>query len=74
MSPCLIQVEVLATKYSTNYRAGLGNKQIMANFAGNGAKSLHASVEASLKKLQTDYIDLVSEQSSDDKKKKGGGY
>ena len=32
----------------------------MANFTGNGTKSLHASVNASLKKLQTDYIDLVS--------------
>lgn len=55
--------EVLATKFSTNFRAGLGNKQIMANFAGNGAKSLHTSVEASLKKLQTNYIDLVSDRS-----------
>lgn len=50
---------VIATKYTTNYRSGKGNKQIMANFTGNGAKSLHMSVEASLKKLQTDYIDLV---------------
>jgi len=32
----------------------------MINFGGNGTKSLRASVEASLKKLQTDYIDLVS--------------
>ncbi|TPX13113.1 uncharacterized protein E0L32_006539 [Thyridium curvatum] len=50
---------VIATKYTTNYRSGKGNKQIMANFTGNGAKSLHMSVEASLKKLQTDYIDLL---------------
>jgi aryl-alcohol dehydrogenase-like predicted oxidoreductase len=32
----------------------------MVNFTGNGSKSLRASVEASLKNLQTDYIDLVS--------------
>lgn len=32
----------------------------MANFTGNGTKSLRTSVEASLKKLQTEYIDLVS--------------
>jgi aryl-alcohol dehydrogenase-like predicted oxidoreductase len=31
----------------------------MVNFTGNGTKSLRASVEASLKNLQTDYIDLV---------------
>lgn len=32
----------------------------MANFSGNGSKSLAMSVEASLEKLQTKYIDLVS--------------
>jgi aryl-alcohol dehydrogenase-like predicted oxidoreductase len=31
----------------------------MVNFTGNGSKSLRASVEASLKNLQTNYIDLV---------------
>lgn len=52
---------VLATKYTTNFRAGpsASSKTIFANFAGNGTKSLHTSVEASLKKLQTSYIDLV---------------
>lgn len=33
----------------------------MINYQGNGTKSLHVSVNASLKKLQTDYIDLVCE-------------
>jgi len=51
---------VLATKYTTNYQSGPLAKNIMANFAGTGPKSLHLSVEASLKKLQTNYIDLVS--------------
>lgn len=50
---------VIATKYTTNFECGPKAKHIMANFAGNGTKSLHVSVEASLKKLQTDYIDLV---------------
>lgn len=53
---------VIATKYTTNYQAvhGTPKAKILVNFNGNGSKSLHTSVEASLKKLQTDYIDLVS--------------
>ncbi|KAM4060383.1 aldo/keto reductase family protein [Hirsutella rhossiliensis] len=50
---------VLATKYTTNFKAGPNHPNVMANFTGNGAKSLHTSVNASLKKLQTDYIDLL---------------
>jgi len=49
---------VLATKYTTGYR-GHVTSEIQANFVGNNAKSLKLSVEASLKKLRTDYIDLV---------------
>lgn len=49
---------VLATKYTSPYR--MHNKsEIQANFVGNNAKSLKLSVDASLKKLRTDYIDLV---------------
>jgi hypothetical protein len=51
--------QVIATKYTGNYRTDQRGKEIIANFAGNGSKSLHASVEASLRKLRTDYIDLV---------------
>ncbi|KAM0282667.1 hypothetical protein ACHAQH_002864 [Verticillium albo-atrum] len=50
---------VIATKYTTNFSAGPNAPNIMANFTGNGTKSLHTSVEASLRKLQTDYIDLL---------------
>lgn len=50
---------VIATKFTTNFHAGRGDKEIIVNFNGNGAKSLHTSVEASLKKLQTNYIDLL---------------
>jgi len=49
---------VLATKYSTPYmnaQKGL----IQSNYGGNGTKSLRLSVDASLKKLQTSYIDLL---------------
>ncbi|KAH8808880.1 NADP-dependent oxidoreductase domain-containing protein [Xylogone sp. PMI_703] len=50
---------VIATKYSTCYRRANQADEITINFGGNGTKSLHTSVEASLKKLQTDYIDLL---------------
>lgn len=55
---------VIATKYTTNFRTGHGDSEIMANSTGNGTKSLHTSVTASLRKLQTDYIDLVSPRTS----------
>jgi aryl-alcohol dehydrogenase-like predicted oxidoreductase len=48
---------VIATKYSGGYMAGQPVQQ--SNFGGTGTKSLHIAVESSLKKLQTDYIDLV---------------
>ncbi|KAJ4391064.1 hypothetical protein N0V93_004678 [Gnomoniopsis smithogilvyi] len=51
---------VIATKYTTDFKSGPpGNGKIQANFTGNGTKSMHTSVAASLKKLQTDYIDLL---------------
>lgn len=48
---------VIATKYTTCFRSNTG--EIAANFTGNSTKSLHTSVNASLRKLQTDYIDLL---------------
>jgi aryl-alcohol dehydrogenase-like predicted oxidoreductase len=50
---------VIATKFTTCYRAGYGDQEIIINTTGNGTKSLHTSLEASLKKLQTSYIDLL---------------
>lgn len=50
---------VLATKYSAGYKNTSGPNLMQSNFGGNSAKSLHVSVEASLKKLQTSYIDLL---------------
>ncbi|KZT63481.1 arylalcohol dehydrogenase [Daedalea quercina L-15889] len=49
---------MLATKYSTNYKRGSGIPQ-QTPYVGNNMKSLHTSVEASLKKLRTDYIDIL---------------
>jgi aryl-alcohol dehydrogenase-like predicted oxidoreductase len=50
---------VLATKFTTGYPSGKGGEKIKSNFQGNHAKSLQLSLQASLKKLQTSYIDLV---------------
>jgi aryl-alcohol dehydrogenase-like predicted oxidoreductase len=49
---------VIATKYTTNYKRGQKTDH-MVNYSGNSAKSLHVSVEASLRKLRTTYIDLL---------------
>ncbi|WRT70902.1 uncharacterized protein IL334_007901 [Kwoniella shivajii] len=52
---------VVATKYTTY---GLDRKEgrfqgIAANYVGNSKKNLRLTVESSLKKLRTDYIDLL---------------
>ena len=47
---------MIATKYTTPYRTG--RSEILANTTGNSTKSMVVSVNASLKKLRTDYIDL----------------
>jgi aryl-alcohol dehydrogenase-like predicted oxidoreductase len=51
---------VIATKFSTTYTKYPGSgKTIIVNNGGNSVKNLHVSVEASLAKLQTTYIDLL---------------
>jgi aryl-alcohol dehydrogenase-like predicted oxidoreductase len=51
---------VLATKFTTNFQFYKGQEnRITSNFGGSSAKSLHVTVEASLKKLQTSYIDIL---------------
>ena len=47
---------VLATKFTTGFTK---KENIKSNFQGNHAKSLKISVDRSLEKLQTDYIDLL---------------
>ncbi|KAK0185361.1 Aldo/keto reductase [Armillaria mellea] len=50
---------VIATKYTTNYKRRDDSVTQKINYVGNGSKSLYLSVEASLKKLRTDYIDIL---------------
>lgn len=50
---------VLATKYTSDYRSHAEGKGKAPNCSGNHRKSLHISVRDSLKKLQTDYIDIL---------------
>ncbi|KAF9064590.1 NADP-dependent oxidoreductase domain-containing protein [Rhodocollybia butyracea] len=49
---------VIATKYTTNFKRSDSSIVQKANYTGNNVKSMHISVEASLKKLRTSYIDL----------------
>jgi len=52
---------VLATKYSTNYKRGAPLSEVpqKTQYVGNSLKSLHNSLHASLKKLRTDYVDIL---------------
>ncbi|KAF9455189.1 NADP-dependent oxidoreductase domain-containing protein, partial [Collybia nuda] len=49
----------IATKYTTNFKRGNQGVAQQILYVGNGSKSLHISVEASLKKLRTSYLDLL---------------
>jgi aryl-alcohol dehydrogenase-like predicted oxidoreductase len=48
---------VISSKYTIGYMVDQPLQQ--SNFGGTGTKSMHVSIETSLKRLQTDYIDLV---------------
>ncbi|KAJ9124618.1 hypothetical protein QFC24_002985 [Naganishia onofrii] len=48
---------VIATKYTNSYRPKFSN-EVQANYGGNGSKSMKLSLENSLKRLGTTYIDL----------------
>ncbi|PBK87963.1 Aldo/keto reductase [Armillaria gallica] len=50
---------VIATKYTSNYKRGNVAIAQKVNYVGNNTKSMHVSVEASLKKLRTSYIDIL---------------
>ncbi|KAJ7132250.1 NADP-dependent oxidoreductase domain-containing protein [Mycena epipterygia] len=50
---------VIATKYTTNFKRGNDTIAQKALYVGNSLKSMHTSVEASLKKLRTTYIDIL---------------
>ncbi|EWZ43388.1 sterigmatocystin biosynthesis dehydrogenase stcV [Fusarium oxysporum Fo47] len=50
---------VIATKYSAPYKPIDGTSSITTNRGGNGIKSMRLSLEASLRKLQTSYVDIL---------------
>ncbi|KAL2856748.1 Aldo/keto reductase [Aspergillus pseudodeflectus] len=51
---------VIATKYTTGFRTSHRDTEpLQSNFVGNSVKSMRISVDRSLRKLQTDYIDLL---------------
>ncbi|KAK7688911.1 hypothetical protein QCA50_007602 [Cerrena zonata] len=50
---------IVATKYSAHWKRGDPTIAQATHFIGNSVKTLHISVEASLKKLRTDYIDIL---------------
>lgn len=51
---------VVATKYSAGYKKhDAESLPIQSNFTGNSAKSMYVSVRDSLKKLRTEYIDIL---------------
>ncbi|QLQ80005.1 hypothetical protein HG537_0C06540 [Torulaspora globosa] len=50
---------VIATKFTTDYKSYEVGKGRSANFGGNNRRSLHVSVRDSLKKLKTDWIDIL---------------
>ncbi|KAF2164876.1 hypothetical protein M409DRAFT_24781 [Zasmidium cellare ATCC 36951] len=45
--------------YTSGYRTGSDPKALQSNYTGNNTKSMVMSVEASLKKLKTSYIDVL---------------
>ncbi|KAH0831879.1 NADP-dependent oxidoreductase domain-containing protein [Lanmaoa asiatica] len=50
---------VIATKYSSNFMQREAGVQQKVLYSGNNVKSMHVSVDASLKKLRTSYIDIL---------------
>jgi aryl-alcohol dehydrogenase-like predicted oxidoreductase len=50
---------VLATKYTSSYKAFSAPHLQQSNYGTNNTKSMVMSIEASLRKLQTTYIDLL---------------
>ena len=60
MFSCSLQiVNNLLSQYTSNYTRANQNVIQKINHYGNNIKSMHLSVEASLKKLRTSYIDIL---------------
>ena len=62
---CYIQADCIIydfiPKYTSNYMRGVSFNEVPQKslFVGNSIKSLHNSLNASLKKLRTDYVDIL---------------
>lgn len=50
---------IIATKYTNMFKAPNEEVRQKVNFVGNNLKNLRLSVESSLKRLRTDYIDIL---------------
>lgn len=50
---------VIATKYTTAYRTYRQGNTLYSNYVGNNAKNLRHCLEASLKKLRTNFLDIL---------------
>ncbi|EED79552.1 candidate aryl-alcohol dehydrogenase [Postia placenta Mad-698-R] len=50
---------IIATKYTNMFKAPNEEVKQKVNFVGNNLKNLRLSVESSLKRLRTDYIDIL---------------
>jgi hypothetical protein len=60
MHSSLTELEVHdSLQYSMNFKVADPSVTHKINYHGNNAKSMHLSVEASLKKLRTSYIDIL---------------
>ena len=50
---------MIATKFTTGYRSYELGKGKTVNYSGNHKRSIHMSLRDSLKKLQTDFVDIL---------------
>nr|GAT42569.1 predicted protein [Mycena chlorophos] len=55
-------IMIIATKYTFNFERGQPGFLNQASYVANNLKSMHISVEASLKKLRTSYIEILYAQ------------
>lgn len=46
-------------QYTSNYKRASNDVRQKSLYVGNNVKSMHNSVEASLRKLRTDYVDIL---------------
>ena len=54
-----MRTKLITLQYTSGFKRGKTEIAQQTNFLGNNAKSMHVSVEASLKKLRTHYIDIL---------------